>query len=748
MAASRHKPPSFFWQGLLIVLPVVVLAGVGLFSLQQDRALAQHEAVEQAQHLAEGLAQNFWTELTERRDANLPAFEVDAKGQLLFPPPAGLVPEPQSLDPVKLNVEQAELWRAAQAREQELDFASAIQACQAFLGKGPPENFAAAVLYRLGLWQAQQGNEAAAREAFEALIEKHPNAVGESGLPLGMLAQLKLIEAATRATNQSGGEAQSRVAILCSNAVFNPTAVTPLVLSKAASLAKQLGSTGVVDRCEREWQNHQLARKLYAAARPRLQPNAGRDGTAFPLLSIAGSMNTMGGPTPTRVSKPSPVFWIESGAQGEEWLATRLDGGTNGSWIFCNPDPIGVWQRLISPPGPAQNRGGVWIASFTLPPHPGLWQTNAPAPRTVEIPPYFAATVGLAGKTLISSNNLEMAVETSRGKPAGWTWGRYAGPALVGPPILAAASKVEDGIEYLRCNIHLTSPQMLFARQRQRTALFGLLIGVSAAAALVGFVTAQRAFHRQLRLAEMKSNFVSSVSHELRAPIASVRLMAEGLERGRIPDRARQQEYFRFIVQECRRLSSMIENVLDFSRIEQNRKHYEFEPTDLRALVEQTTQLMSSQAAERQIRLETVRLGEPLAAELDGRAIQQALVNLLDNALKHSPKESVIRIGLEFLAGENASGPALEASEVSMLHLWVEDTGEGIPPEEQTRIFERFYRCGSELRRETQGVGIGLSIVKHIVEGHRGRVLVRSALGQGSRFTLELPVKAMAAQNR
>ena len=101
----------------------------------------------------------------------------------------------------------------------------------------------------------------------------------------------------------------------------------------------------------------------------------------------------------------------------------------------------------------------------------------------------------------------------------------------------------------------------------------------------------------------MKDNFVSSVSHELRAPIASVRLMAEGLEGGRIRDAAKQNEYFRFIVQECRRLSSMIENVLDFSRIEQGRKQYEFEPTDLLALTQQTIKIMEPYAAERQIQL-------------------------------------------------------------------------------------------------------------------------------------------------
>src|SRR5207248_4987095 len=105
------------------------------------------------------------------------------------------------------------------------------------------------------------------------------------------------------------------------------------------------------------------------------------------------------------------------------------------------------------------------------------------------------------------------------------------------------------------------------------------------------------------RLAEMKSNFVSSVSHELRAPIASIRLMAEGLERGKISEPAKQHEYFRFMVQECRRLSSMIQNVLDFARIEQGRKQYEFEPVDVAALVEQTVKLMEPYAAERGVRL-------------------------------------------------------------------------------------------------------------------------------------------------
>jgi signal transduction histidine kinase len=298
-----------------------------------------------------------------------------------------------------------------------------------------------------------------------------------------------------------------------------------------------------------------------------------------------------------------------------------------------------------------------------------------------------------------------------------------------------------------RVLISLASPQMLYARQQQRTRLFGALIVASAFAAVVGLFTAWRSFRRQQELNELKTNFVSSVSHELRAPIASVRLMAENLERGKISEPAKQGEYFRFIVQECRRLSSLIENVLDFSRIEQGRKQYEFEPTNLVALVEMTVKLMEPYATEKGVKLETSNIQHPtsnIELNVDGRAIQQALVNLIDNAIKHSPKGETVAAGVEIknekLIIKNGGDATALNSQLSTLNLFVADSGPGIPLAEQQKIFERFYRRGSELRRETQGVGIGLSIVKHIVEAHGGRVRVQSQVGQGSRFTIELPM--------
>ncbi len=280
---------------------------------------------------------------------------------------------------------------------------------------------------------------------------------------------------------------------------------------------------------------------------------------------------------------------------------------------------------------------------------------------------------------------------------------------------------------------YLTSREQMLAAEHRRAKLFGALILGAALTALVGLLSARLSFRRQQELNELKTNFVSSVSHELRAPIASVRLMAENLEGNKIPEPGKQKEYFRFIGQECRRLSALIENVLDFSRIEQGRKQYEFEPTDLVALTQTTVRLMEPYAAEKGVNLElNPAPGQSLAAkfelEVDGRAIQQALVNLVDNAIKHSAKGQTVTL-------------EIEAGSQSSFNLSVSDRGAGIPKAEQEKIFERFYRLGSELRRETQGIGIGLSIVKHIVEAHGGHVTVKSGSGQGSRFTINLPAK-------
>jgi len=163
------------------------------------------------------------------------------------------------------------------------------------------------------------------------------------------------------------------------------------------------------------------------------------------------------------------------------------------------------------------------------------------------------------------------------------------------------------------------------------------------------------------------------------------------------------------------------------------------------ALTEQTVKLMQPYAEEKHVSLHFAdgnNGAEHFSADVDSKAIQQALVNLIDNAIKHSPKGQTVTVGVQPCDCPTTPAENIESTAngvQSSFLLWVEDHGEGIPRAEHERIFERFYRLGSELRRETQGVGIGLSIVKHLVEAHHGQVMVHSEIGKGSRFEILLP---------
>jgi signal transduction histidine kinase len=272
----------------------------------------------------------------------------------------------------------------------------------------------------------------------------------------------------------------------------------------------------------------------------------------------------------------------------------------------------------------------------------------------------------------------------------------------------------------------IDEPALFFAEQDRQARWLATLLACALLAVAGAFIALSRALARERQLGELKSDFLSSVSHELRAPVASMRLMAENLVARTVTGEARQGEYHRLIADECRRLSALIGNVLDFARIEQGRQEYQFEETDLPALIADTVRLLAPRAEARRQTLQVSVKPLDQIPQVDGLAVQQALINLVDNALKFAPPESPITI-------------TLAPRDATHWQLSVADHGPGIDPAEHARIFERFYRVGSELRRETPGAGIGLSLVKHLAESHGGRVEVESQPGKGARFTLILP---------
>ena len=256
------------------------------------------------------------------------------------------------------------------------------------------------------------------------------------------------------------------------------------------------------------------------------------------------------------------------------------------------------------------------------------------------------------------------------------------------------------------------------------------ILGALSLLMIGGIFLTYRNISREMKLARLKSDFVANVSHELRTPLALIRLYAETLELGRLNAKERYQEYFRIIREESERLSALINNILDFSRIEAGRKEYEFKETNLAELVRSTLDSYRFQIEQNGFAFEENISPDIPPVNVDREAIARSLLNLVNNALKYSKDRKFIGVSLYRANGS--------------VKLEVCDHGIGIPPNEQEKIFEKFYRCGDPLVHNIKGSGLGLSLVRHIVRAHGGDVQVESAPEKGSKFTIALPLGSSA----
>jgi signal transduction histidine kinase len=247
-----------------------------------------------------------------------------------------------------------------------------------------------------------------------------------------------------------------------------------------------------------------------------------------------------------------------------------------------------------------------------------------------------------------------------------------------------------------------------------------------------GLLLAYRNVARELALAKLKSDFVSNVSHELRTPLALIRLYAETLELGRISNPGKRQEYYEIIRKESERLTSLINNILDFSRIESGKKEYNFRETDVADLVRDTLESYRFDIEQNGFQFEQKIDGDLPPVWVDREAIARSLLNLVNNAVKYSATEKYLGVNLYRHNGG--------------VNLEVVDHGIGIPAKEQPKIFEKFYRVCDPLVHNTKGSGLGLSLVRHIVQAHGGEVVVESEPGHGSKFIITLPVQAPEVQ--
>jgi signal transduction histidine kinase len=263
----------------------------------------------------------------------------------------------------------------------------------------------------------------------------------------------------------------------------------------------------------------------------------------------------------------------------------------------------------------------------------------------------------------------------------------------------------------------------LAASAGQRRVILGGL-GLVGLLVLLGGYLVTRAVSRELAVARLQTDFVATVSHEFRSPLTSMKHLLEMLEQNAVPSEDRRRRYYEVLSRETERLHRLVEDLLNFQRMEAGRAEYVLEPLDAAALVKAAAEDFAGhlEAADRL----TVEVAAPDAVvHADREALSRAIWNLLDNAAKYSPDGQAITLRLD------AAGGAVRIA--------VRDRGPGIPTMEQAQVFGRFYRAPSAIKAGVRGTGIGLASVQHIVRAHGGEVELESSPGHGSTFTIVLP---------
>ncbi len=242
-----------------------------------------------------------------------------------------------------------------------------------------------------------------------------------------------------------------------------------------------------------------------------------------------------------------------------------------------------------------------------------------------------------------------------------------------------------------------------------------------------GAVLIARTIGHEMEILKLKSDFVSSVSHEFKTPLTSIKALAERLQGDKVIDSERMKQYFSLISQNADQLTRLVKNLLDFSKIEEGKIEYNFVLTDIAELVTQQIQDVGKNDVQKSARIHAHIPGNIPPLLVDREALSQALNNLLDNAFKFSSADGEVEVHVK-KDGENVV-------------IEVADKGIGIPQDELEKIFDKFYQGKNAVKQSAKGTGLGLTLVKHTAEAHGGKVSARSKVGEGSIFSLILPVK-------
>jgi signal transduction histidine kinase len=291
------------------------------------------------------------------------------------------------------------------------------------------------------------------------------------------------------------------------------------------------------------------------------------------------------------------------------------------------------------------------------------------------------------------------------------------------------ATEIGEILPHWEVAVYLLNPARLTQSAHTLQLTLGLLICVLLVAIGVGSWLIVTDLNRQLRLARQKTDFVSNVSHELKTPLTSIRMFSELLAEGRVKDPGKQHSYLGIITAETARLTRLINNVLDFARMERGEKKYSFQRCDLAQVARETCDTYRPNLEANGFRFECVLPESAIWVNGDRDALAQVVVNLLSNAEKYSDSHKEITVNL-----------AQQERPLPYVEVKVSDRGLGVPAGSAEKIFEQFYRAHDSLSSGIQGPGLGLTLARQIARAHGGDVVYEPREGGGSCFNLRLPL--------
>jgi signal transduction histidine kinase len=296
------------------------------------------------------------------------------------------------------------------------------------------------------------------------------------------------------------------------------------------------------------------------------------------------------------------------------------------------------------------------------------------------------------------------------------------------------ATEIGDALPHWEVAAYLVNPDALTQAAHTAELTLGLLIAVLVFAIVIGSWLIVKSLNAELTLARQKTDFVSNVSHELKTPLTSIRIFSELLAENRVADEAKQRSYLQIITAEAARLTRLINNVLDFSRIERGEKKYNFAPCDLTEIVRATAETFRPHLEANGFKFNRELPEVKIPVRGDADALSQIIVNLLSNAEKYANGKKEIEIQI-----------AQKQSPLPHAEIKILDRGSGVPRGSEEKIFEKFYRAHDSLSSGIQGSGLGLTIARQIARAHGGDVIYEPRDGGGSCFILRLPLSEKTA---